>query len=262
MGRADALLRERETGDLYVLSFKTTAKWDQRIAKQGYHDMQGLSEVWLVSQRRQEPVVGTKMEYLVKGPRLDDIQRSPLVRAYVKRGATPEEDQYAWSYEYPCFEAHIKGKTKAGKPIWCDGYAKHRLGGEWQKCNIWEEPGGIKEWIRKLEAGEVQPDVGDCLEQQFVSPLEYQRDEQEIEDWQEQVVAQETSINGALEFYNKQGKRQDLNSFFPQHRASCDYPSACDFLPICDRKIHDPLGSGLYQIRKPHHEPEIQQLAA
>lgn len=44
MSRPDALLRERQTNELYLLSYKTTAQWDVRKARDIEHDMQGLSE--------------------------------------------------------------------------------------------------------------------------------------------------------------------------------------------------------------------------
>jgi hypothetical protein len=44
MSRPDALLIERESKQLYILSFKTAAKWDRRKAEDAKRDMQGLSE--------------------------------------------------------------------------------------------------------------------------------------------------------------------------------------------------------------------------
>jgi hypothetical protein len=44
MSRPDALLRERQSGELYLLSYKTTGSWDARKARDAEHDMQGLSE--------------------------------------------------------------------------------------------------------------------------------------------------------------------------------------------------------------------------
>ena len=44
MSRPDALLRHRQTNELYLLSYKTTGQWDTRKAKDIEHDMQGLSE--------------------------------------------------------------------------------------------------------------------------------------------------------------------------------------------------------------------------
>lgn len=44
MSRPDALLRERRTNELYLLSYKTAASWDVRKARDIERDMQGLSE--------------------------------------------------------------------------------------------------------------------------------------------------------------------------------------------------------------------------
>lgn len=44
MSRPDALLRERATNALYILSLKTAANWDDRKERDTRHDMQGLSE--------------------------------------------------------------------------------------------------------------------------------------------------------------------------------------------------------------------------
>jgi hypothetical protein len=44
MSRPDALLLDKESRQLYLLSFKTAASWDIRKAKDAERDMQGLSE--------------------------------------------------------------------------------------------------------------------------------------------------------------------------------------------------------------------------
>jgi hypothetical protein len=54
MSRPDALLLERESQQLYILSFKTAASWDIRKAKDAERDMQGLSEGVEVEQRLAE----------------------------------------------------------------------------------------------------------------------------------------------------------------------------------------------------------------
>lgn len=51
MSRPDALLRERSSNQLYLLSFKTTSQWDKRKEADAQHDMQGLSEGVEVEQR-------------------------------------------------------------------------------------------------------------------------------------------------------------------------------------------------------------------
>lgn len=54
MSRPDALLRERASNQLYLLSFKTAAAWDIRKARDAEHDMQGLSEGIEVERRLAE----------------------------------------------------------------------------------------------------------------------------------------------------------------------------------------------------------------
>jgi hypothetical protein len=44
MSRPDALLLERQSRQLYLLSYKTTSEWDIRRQRDAEHDMQGLSE--------------------------------------------------------------------------------------------------------------------------------------------------------------------------------------------------------------------------
>lgn len=51
MSRHDALLRERQTGYLYLESFKTTGAWDRRREADAQVDMQGLSEAVDVEKR-------------------------------------------------------------------------------------------------------------------------------------------------------------------------------------------------------------------
>jgi hypothetical protein len=54
MSRPDALLRERQSNQLYIMSFKTAADWDYRKEKEAGHDMQGLSEGVEVEKRLAE----------------------------------------------------------------------------------------------------------------------------------------------------------------------------------------------------------------
>src|SRR5271170_4793630 len=51
MSRHDALLRERSTNFLYLLSFKTAGQWDRRKEQEAQIDMQGLSEAVDVDNR-------------------------------------------------------------------------------------------------------------------------------------------------------------------------------------------------------------------
>src|SRR4030095_10745478 len=66
MGRPDGLLRSREDGEYYALSFKTCATYDSYTEKLGRYDMQGLSELVVLNQRLgQNAVIGNQMIYPV-----------------------------------------------------------------------------------------------------------------------------------------------------------------------------------------------------
>ncbi len=89
MARADGVLRNRASGDLYVLSFKTTKQYSGKSAKEARMDIQGMSELVAVEERLGERVQGIQMEYLVKGrreewPKGSGIYQtsSPLIRPW------------------------------------------------------------------------------------------------------------------------------------------------------------------------------------
>src|SRR5215472_14355681 len=46
MFRPDALVREKASGDLYVISWKTCSTFGKRNELQARHDMQSMSEIW------------------------------------------------------------------------------------------------------------------------------------------------------------------------------------------------------------------------
>lgn len=272
MSRADGLERQRETDDLYVHSFKTAATFDGKKENENHHDMQGLSEAAAIEARLGKQVFGVKMEFLIKGMREknDDgvyIQKSPLIRGYRQRGIIPSDDQYAWSLFWQCSQPHSMRKSKWYPDGMCPGDGRnHKRGDGWDSFNVWEAM-GVKEWIRMLDSGEVAPEAGDCLEKQLILPIPYFRDPEQIEDWKEQVTAQESAValHSILvqQATNEQQRRKLLNAHFRQHTRSCYRPYACPYLDVCfgsPTMKRDPIGSGVYCWRTPHHEPELVQL--
>jgi hypothetical protein len=293
MSRADGLLRERETGDLYVLSFKTAAQWDSRTDRQNTHDVQGLSEVAAIENRLAEwwkivrapgdmlhtlapsgslpetnltygswlrdldappRILGVKMVYLLKGRREeypDDsgqwVTSSPLIRGWYREGITGTE--FAWRYKWFGPDTYPDSGKLCG----------HTLGKGWKRFNVWEHPGGVKAWIDLLASGTVQPDAGDPLATIVYEPQPYYRNQQDLEDWHQQAAAQEGNIATcafSVAIETPSILRQVLNSNFPQHRHSCDYPSKCQFQEICfgdQTMLTNPLASGLYERRVPNH---------
>jgi hypothetical protein len=279
--RADALLRKRSDGSLYVWSLKTANGWDKRQENANRHDVQGISEMVCIEYRLRrvadDPeraggllptgqvaprVDGTQMTYLIKGRRelnekLNVYQiKNGLLHPWAIDAGLLGEKEYAHSYWYKCELPHQKGTTKGGKPIMCEGNANHRLNDSWQQVNIWEQM-TIKEWVAKLLAGEVQPSLP--LPTVVINPVPYFRNDVEVEDWLEQVKAQEETAQLGVELVklakannDEAGVRSLLNIHFRQHRNRCDYPYKCAMQDICwgpSAIADDPVGSGLYRLR-------------
>jgi len=275
--RADALLRKRSDGSLYVWSLKTANGWDKRQENANRHDVQGISEMVCVEYRlNNQPsypdcdpeeaqplprvrIYGTQMTYLIKGRRelnekLNVYQiKNGLLHPWAIDAGLLGEKEYAHSYWYKCELRHQKGTTKGGKPIMCEGNANHRLSDSWQQVNIWEQM-TVKEWVAKLLTGEVQPSLP--LPTVVINPVPYFRNDVEVQDWLEQTIEQEKrAVEGVLWLEGEQTddvRRQFLNRYFPQHRRSCLYPYKCSMQDICwgpSAIADDPVGSGLYRLR-------------
>ena len=281
--KADSLLREKSSGDLYILSFKTAAGWDRRKDKENQHDDQGLSELWAIESRmrRENPdapeIQGIKMEFLIKGSRNENpkgsgryVTYNHLIRAWRRIGIVPGEDSYAWRWEFPDPLNPEKKKRLSYK--------------NWQPFNVWEEDsiGGIQGWIEMLKSGEIQPEAGDPFRSAapeelrlnpgpvlFVTPVPYFRQPKHVEDWVEQTRNQEERVALSVELVegvrntgDVDAYRSTLNVAFPQNRRACDWPSACQFQPICFEYPfgQDPRIHGDFQNRIPHHETELKRM--
>lgn len=307
--RADALLMEHSTNDLYVFSLKTAATSDYRKENENRHDVQGLSEVAVVERRlgdwwvdvhhSERPsgdwtpemwkllhdlpdkprIMGVQMCFLYKGQRRQSydggpyVTSSPLLRGWYKEGVG--EREYAWKEETPCpGPGHVLSYGKRG-PVLCEGKKFHKLGQGWTKFSTYDAQGqdtvgGVKGWIDTLASGVLQPDAGDALESIVWMPVPYFRQDRDVEDWLEQTKAQEMRVVQDADFVEQiraddpDSLRHVLNSDFPQHRRACDWPSACQFIPVCygdDTMLTSPFASGLFQRRVPHHAPELQAKA-
>ena len=197
-------------------------------------------------------ISGVRMEYIIKGRREEFPaesghweQYSPLIRGYVKEGITCPE--FGWKREW---------KDPS------DGRSRKLDYRTWKAFHVWEQPGGVKAWIDLLATGTVQPEAGECLPSQFVTPMPYFRDEDDLRNFYEQTVYQERQIAEHLvqiDGAEHEGERKSLlNQFFPQYRRSCDWPSPCAYIECCysTNVGADPVGSGLFREREPHHTTE------
>lgn len=299
--RADAILQDKENGDYLVYSLKSVKGFSGRMEKSYKHDEQGLSEIWATEEilrrvkegiqvtldglesripfmpireqkatrkyiefikagRVPDKIMGVSFCFLVKGKR-DEVKKagkgtgiyrtaSPLIRPY--RKFSPSGVQYAHSYYFP------SDKNESG---WS------RLGKGWEAFNLWEQDEiGLEEWIGILDRQEIQPECGDVLSQQVVTPLEYWRKEEELEEWIIGVKEQERGIYQKLEGPDHAEEDVDrliLAKDFPMERRSCHWPTDCEYLPYCyDSTVREsPFENPECEFtwRTPHHEPERLQ---
>lgn len=279
--RPDALVRERLTGDLFLVSWKTASTFGQYTINQCMTDMQSMSEVWGVQNGKSNldvrgvsdvdgsisgsghpsAIEGVLYLFCVKGQRKFDeylgfkVQNTPLAYGWVRKGPTPEDDEWAWQYGWATEEMN----PKTGKPI------STKLGKGFRKLSIWDNyEGGVKQWIDDLHHQRIEPRHINALDAIFPQMMLVSRRADEIESWKRQTVASETRIQQALSaspglVEDVQPDIETLDAEFPQHTANCyAYMSKCQFWEACFTPAvkADPLASGLYQIRVPNHPSE------
>ena len=227
-------------------------------------NLQNIREYLVKSKPKEKEVSGVRFCYLVKGrwmipPALKDdvnavkVTYNPLIRGY--RYHSPSGVAYAHSWNYPNPE-NRSGMSK--------------LGSGWEPFNVWESDISIKQWVTALNNMEVQPDCGDIVRQQVIVPPEYFRGAKEIEVAIKEITGQESRINQGLRLLdtlrkeNKENEaNQVLDDFFPHHRKHCEFHfgDKCEYHSLCFDPVvgDDPMGSGLYQVRMPHHEYEREK---
>jgi hypothetical protein len=298
--KIDAELQERGTGDFHNYSLKTCSEWNKRMEESYASDLQGVTEIWsaeedakrangrldkaiaeiqayadgmkiapkqlvdiavyLTKKKVDKKISGIRFCFLVKGkwmvPPIDDpeavkVTYSPLIRGY--KNITPSGVGYAHSWNFP------NPDNKSGKGA---------LGRGWEPFNVWETEFGVKGWIEMLVKGEIQPECGDVVKQQVVTPIEFSRNDAEIEEAMEEVTKQEEMIEFQLRQLDAMGTnpkatKSIMSRVFPHNRKHCyfSYGAQCPYLQLCWQPeiAADPVGSGLYEIRKAHHSYEREQ---
>lgn len=304
-GKLDVVFEEINSGDIYIVSFKTAAQWDRRNEKSNEHDNQGLSETYLLEHRLRkansyfqqfenavssayklqldlkvvsavsklndyvgkfkgkEKVMGVFMIFFIKGKRYETHkgsglweQHCPLIRAY--RKLVGADYEYSPSLYYQ-------------KPQNASGWG--RLGKGWESFNVWEdqELGGVKGWIDRV--ARKNPSRGfelgsDVIGDSFIIPKPYFRNQRDIDSWKRQADALEGEIErgrvAVEELVNHKMFPLELDKaldfYFPQRRKGCHHPVDCEMLGVCYNSeiFNDPIGSGQYVYRTPHHIGELE----
>lgn len=247
--RLDAALRNRATGGLVAYSLKTASQWHSAKDEELRCDMQGLSEAWGLERATGEECEYVKMDFLMKGPRkrTQDGRReqmSSLIRGWQSTDVVP---RYAWRWE------------------WTDESGTHRLSAsKWRPFYVWQAM-GVREWLDMLWRGEVQPEAGDPRPSCVIAYPPIFRNPAHIDRWKRQTIAAASRTRHAIEeIVDKRATDSpELDVWFPQHTARChDYASRCPYYAICHEGgavARDPLGSGDFIRRDPHHTSTLSE---
>lgn len=152
--------------------------------------------------------------------------------------------------------------------------SKGKLPKGWEKININEDI-GIQNWVEMLAMGKIQPEEGDPLQTILISPGLIIRLPEEIEEWKistafgEEEIARYLDEIETLETYLNSVNITDkfkidlehlIWQYFPKNTQSCHnyYGRDCQYVVHCHEmaNLDTLLGSGLMQIRRPHHDLE------
>lgn len=286
LARVDGILLDKSTGEIFILSLKTAKEWGKREDDSARHDMQGLSETRVVEQRLAawDSALINETDTQIKAVNIPEWFRerhaagaSPTVSGVIMQYALKgrRENSPKGSSRY-CFNNALIRPWKKADDLGGSGYAiryeyqdpmggNHRLGKGWNRVNIWEDM-GVKKWIDYLAHNELQGfSAGTGIESQFILPIEYFRNPEDMDRWERQVVWQEQRVSQGREICRVSQTQEPttheafLDIHFPMHTRACDWPTKCSFQEVCfgpKAYLHDPISSGLYTIRAANHPGE------
>jgi len=262
----DALLRDRASGRLFVLSWKTASFLPRE--EETRVDLQGITETW-GEQSRANYAAGVQMAYLIKGPRVKFGDSKRQDSSLVWGWRSVESGELVPSYHWTCNAPHRYGRKTKNFPegiLQCEGNGrKHERPGEWELAPVWNEYISLREWMDKIPE--------DILNKLWVLPAPIIRRPSHIDSYIRQMRSQEFRIADALSRiklideaigsetdpeisgYLENAKAEILDEDFPQNGTAfgCKlFGSPCPAREICFGPSHisaDPIGSGLYTKR-------------
>lgn len=214
--RADAVIRRRSDGSVWVLNWKTSSSIGEWTS-QWEDEVQAWTEALAMEDHLGQKVAGVIFEGLFKGVKRDGLYTSPTI--------------YGWS-------CHLPQGT-----LYSATYERFSKEKPWRKFPVWKEfPGGVAGWINWMPE--------DVLSAQFVRSEPILKNDEVVQKWIRQVVRRETDIEHILEV----GDTQDKEDFFWQNfkKFNCKW---CPFKPVCKMQItiDDAIKAGQFVPREDHH---------
>jgi hypothetical protein len=238
--RLDGVLERRDDDAVMVQEFKTVSHPGYSWANSWHRNTQMLANTQALEQNLERRVEGVIIEGLVKGTRRNDTAVS----------------------------SKFFGKRIQNSPF-CYGYSNgHDFQTEytsrkgWHKIASWEHM-PMKQWVEDV----MDPNL---LQEQFIVQPPIKPVPRHMDRWRRQTVAEELEFAQRLEEYEAldtdDEREQMLDVLFPQNEEHCNKygEGSCEMDEICwtEGIAEDPIGSGLYEEREPHHPVEEEKEAA
>ena len=269
MSRADVIGEHRLTGRLAYFEIKTggmasrAEDWETKI--------QFSAAVLGVEQRLERPIDESWVLNLLVGKR----EGAYNYETKKKDGPPLQQSIFCYGYKKPAPAPGMVDEWAAQYDYQDDQGRNRKLTKDYRKAGVWEiDPkltGGLDPaefWVRW---------IGPEVRQQQVSVIgPLNRQAVLLEGFKEELLAVESDWQGKLwALYDVQTQGHEwgsgefqsaLNALVPRSWACNRFGQRyqCAFVPICFKHEgwDDPLGSGRYMLRAPHHQPEREQMLA
>lgn len=258
MVRQDLVVRRKSDHKLFVRDFKTAATMTDNSAQEYANSVQMAIGTLAAEKRFGEPVSGYYIDVLLKGQWAGEYnvesgdysgprrQRSSLIYGFRKEANPPvwEEDwQYKWKYRGEDGKNHTLGKLYTKSPVW--------------------ETVGVEYWVYTMPLPTLWEnfiEIGPFERQNLLVRQYLASAAEEEERWISKVWEAGTEFEAD---WRSEGQQELLSKLFPRSYNCHSYGSRCSMYDICFRTPgvwEDPLASGKYITRVPHHAPELQQM--
>jgi len=267
MSRPDAVMRRRSDGALAQIEAKTVGGWMDLPAwrKQWEDSAQLMLTKIAIEHALGQPVSFAYIFAMDKGRRSEEKataqkkQWTFFLYAY-RRAANPpmikEDWQLRWNYVGEDGKNHTLGKGYQREATFKFAFAEKP-----------EEMSSVEYWMRSLPTDEIMSQheiLGpyaflDHSEKSIITGVVAEEEEWQQRLWQLHEIGEASGWNEADPRFV-----EALDKLFPQSWNCHAYGKDCQFLSICRREPGwgAPHEDSRFELRRPHHTPEIEQAVA
>lgn len=220
----DRILRDRSHGVLEYREYKTTITSNTKWMHSWFFAIQLHIGLAGVSEELNEDVKFAQVMGLMKGYESPSDKR--LIHPYV------------WAY------------YNHNKNTWETDYQKTR-GADWMAMPVWEFEGDMVDWVIRMG--------GDVAKSQFPHSAPVFLNARMLDEWCARREARQSQIAVIEEACRTDEELRGI--YFERRTRNCRPPfgDACSYLKICwnAEANRDPMATGEYMVREPHHDVEI-----